>query len=339
MRNILHLINDSSVERGGAQKVLAKLNSIEEEKLNIESNVFSKSWVCEQHAASQIKGGPFWLLTLFILIIKTKPSVVVIHSRLYLPLVFFIKLFKCHVIYYSHAQYRKAPYLFRVFSCDQYVAVSDSVKKYLAKYVSSGLITVNFNSIDREFPARREPLANITFNYVGSLQSWKGIDLFLEYLNTYASKNKKRIDVNIVGEGPLRSYLDSLQLSEFVHIGILGYCANPYDSLNLSAVQVVPSLEEGFGMVAVEALQNGSLILHTDIPALNEVLLGDEYSYSYKPYDYLSFSKSMDAILKRVDNMPSLEVMKARADSAKIRFGEDSFVERYISILSKKIKV
>ena len=64
---ILHLINDSSVERGGAQKILEKVNGIESDVSKLQYRVFSKSWIKNNDSLHQSVGGKFWFVNLFIL--------------------------------------------------------------------------------------------------------------------------------------------------------------------------------------------------------------------------------------------------------------------------------
>lgn len=339
MPNLLHLINDSSQSRGGAQKVLAKLNSIETLHMGLKIKVFSKNRIESQVSEEQVVGGPFWFLNLFSLIFYFRPSVVVLHSRLFLPFVYFLRLFNCHVIYYCHARYRRFPWVFKVFQCNQYIAVSESVNSYLSQYISVDKIFVNYNPIEIQFPECNLLLDKITFNYVGSLQRWKGIDMFLNYISLYAEEHHLQADINIVGEGPLREKIELMSMSDGININMVGYCTSPYDILNANGIHVVPSLEEGFGMVAVEAVQNGSVILHTDIPALNEVLFGDEYSYSYTPNNYLSFCDAVNSLLDDASTPPSRDLLRDRSESARLRFGLTSFIKRYTFILSKNIRV
>lgn len=338
MTSLLHVINDSSQSRGGAQKVLAELNFIESSHLGLDVKVFSKNRIEDEVSGVQVVGGKWWVLSLLSLIFKFRPDIVVIHSRMFLPFVYFLRLLNCRVIYYCHARYRRFPWVFKLFPCNQYVAVSESVSSYLSVYIPANKIYVNYNPIERQFPQCSALLDKITFNYVGSLQRWKGIDKFLEYISYYTKERGLDVDVNIVGDGPLREDIEMMSLPEGVNLNMIGYCNNPYGILNPNGIHVVPSLEEGFGMVAVEAVQNGSVILHTDIPALNEVLFGDEYAYSYMPNNYLSFCNALDSLLKDVSIPPTRNLLIKRSEKARLRFGMNSFIKRYTSILANNIR-
>lgn len=337
MIKLFHLINDSSVERGGAQKVLAKLNEVERSLGRVDFTVFSKNWLSSKLSSRQKKGGVFWYAKLLFLFFLYRPDVVVMHSRMYLPFVPVFRMAGSKVIFYCHAHYRRMPYFFKIFSCDAYIAVSKSVERYLKRYVAGKPIEINYNPVVREYSGGRERSDIFTLNYVGALQAWKGVDLFLKFLNQYCLVHKFSAVVNLVGDGPQRSYLESLKLSEYVSVRMLGYNSDPYTLLNTSDTQVVSSLEEGFGMVAVEAIQNGSTLLYTNLPALNEVVGDDPYSVVYDPYDYSSFSSAFEKLRFKVSQGVESDVMEVRSRQAVQKFGAKAFVDKYVGVLSKVV--
>ena len=336
--NILHVINDSCVQRGGAQKVLSMLNTVESESLSYNTRIFSRDWIYWQDDQRQVKGGWFWLGKLIYLLLCFRPDIIVIHSRLYLPLVMLFKLCGGQLIYYCHARYRRFPFLFNVFRCDRYIAVSRSVEEYLSKYIPPSLISVNYNPVGRVYSVCDGFLDGIVFNYVGALQPWKGVDIFLNFLNRYCSNCEVNVTVNIVGDGPEYEKIKSLPLSRYITLVMHGYQIDPYSKLDLRGVQVVPSLEEGFGMVAVEAQQNGSLLLHTDIPALNEVAFNDPYSFSYSSSNFETFAYAIGRLLKVVRGGAKSDILEMRSSKARKRFGRVPFVCRYVEILSEVIE-
>ena len=100
---------------------------------------------------------------------------------------------------------------------------------------------------------------------VGSLTEQKGhwhlIRAFKE-----AKKEIKELNLVIVGEGPLRSYLErlveNLDLENDVHF--LGFKDNPFKYVSRSEVFVLSSLYEGLPNVIIESLACGTPVISTD---------------------------------------------------------------------------
>ncbi|NET35091.1 MAG: glycosyltransferase [Cyanothece sp. SIO1E1] len=70
----------------------------------------------------------------------------------------------------------------------------------------------------------------------------------------------------ILGEGPERPYLEALtsQLGLSEHVSLPGFSDNPWSSMAKADVFVLPSEEEPFGLVLVEAMACGVPVIATD---------------------------------------------------------------------------
>ena len=77
-----------------------------------------------------------------------------------------------------------------------------------------------------------------------------------------------------LGEGPLLIEIQQttacFHLEKRVHF--LGFRRDVADLLNTADISVIPSIWEGFGLVAVEAMACGKPIVATDVPGLSEVV-------------------------------------------------------------------
>ena len=59
-------------------------------------------------------------------------------------------------------------------------------------------------------------------------------------------------------------------MEERIHF--LGYRSDVVECINSFDFCVLPSIFEGFGLVAIEAFMNGKTMIATDIPGVNEVV-------------------------------------------------------------------
>ena len=80
--------------------------------------------------------------------------------------------------------------------------------------------------------------------------------------------------VMMLGDGPLmeecRNLVSSLNLHDC--ITMLGYSSEPYIYLNSSKVLCITSIQEGFGLVAVEALAFGKPVVSTNIKSISNII-------------------------------------------------------------------
>ena len=98
------------------------------------------------------------------------------------------------------------------------------------------------------------------------------------------SKIKAEIDSYIIiGEGPERSKLENLirefGLSDVVTL--VGWSDSIETHLHAADIQVIPSLWEGFGLVAVEGMSTGLLVVASNVDGLREVLGEDNPSATF----------------------------------------------------------
>lgn len=111
---------------------------------------------------------------------------------------------------------------------------------------------------------------------IGRLAKVKGFDCVINSMNLLPDD----IDVQyeIAGAGSEYSTLQELimQLDLTKNVRLLGHVLNVEDLLNSTDVFLVPSLNEGFGLVVVEAMSSGVPVIASDIPGLREIVdIGD----------------------------------------------------------------
>lgn len=108
------------------------------------------------------------------------------------------------------------------------------------------------------FTPAPHPVPGTRLLYVGRLMPQKGLDLLLEAL----AHMRHRVALDIVGDGPIRGHLEALAGELGVSAAISWHGAQPQAALapfyrNALAL-VVPSQDEGLGLVAVEAMLCGT---------------------------------------------------------------------------------
>jgi len=170
------------------------------------------------------------------------------------------------------------------------IAVSESTKREITDHfhVAESRIAVTYEGVDegvKKPAAKIKPLlAEPYFLYVGNAYPHKNIDMLVSAFRKYRADNPSHTTrLVLVGNEDyfywrlMRRVEKEAMKNDIVFFG----SANDAQLVNLYAnatAFVFPSLMEGFGLPALEALSLGCPILASDIPIFHEIL-GDAVTY------------------------------------------------------------
>lgn len=187
--------------------------------------------------------------------------------------------------------------------------------------------------------ARGKPLRSPYVVLVpGRLRSMKGHVLFLHALAQVCATEKiapAEFQVVIAGEGDEREAIEAAieELALGDRVTLTGEVAHPvllalYGKVDLV---VVPSLDEGFGIVAIEAISRRALVLASDAGGLREVLRHGENGFVFSAGDEDALVAELSALWRKRDE-PLIDRDAARRDCA-ARFGMDAHIDRVLALL------
>lgn len=137
------------------------------------------------------------------------------------------------------------------------------------------------------------------FLYVGNVFPHKNLERLLKAFNVLIFKHKDVLLALVGGKDyfykKLKERVREMDLGNSIKfLGKVG--DEELKSLYQNAVALVqPSLMEGFGLPALEAMTNGCIVLASDIPALKEVC-GDAAIY-FNPLDVVDIRKNLELIV------------------------------------------
>lgn len=115
---------------------------------------------------------------------------------------------------------------------------------------------------------------NLVFTAVGSWKSPKQPHLFIESLNNIQKRKSQKIELNIIGEGPLLTHFKDHQELYSIQINFLGIRNKNEISeiLKLTDFFVHASLIETFSVVIAEALVSGVPVIASNTGAIPELV-------------------------------------------------------------------
>ena len=162
--------------------------------------------------------------------------------------------------------------------------------------------------------------------FVGRLNAQKGIALLLDAV----AKMRNKVDLDVIGDGAdrdaLRAQADTLGISARVH----WHGALPQPRLlefyRSATALVVPSREEGFGLVAVEAQLCETPVVAFASGGLADTIEDGVTGYLVPPGDSASLAVALDTV---VSSEARHDVGKAGRQSALARFAPESVARRY----------
>jgi len=220
---------------------------------------------------------PLTIFRLFIYIAKKKPDVVV--SSLFLADV--LGMFVSRVlrvktrVVVQHDVYKFGS--FKSFlkknlgwrNATKIVAVSKAVESFLSTKCSQEIVVIpNGIDVDKMMSGARNE-SDLVLGYLGRLETIKGPQHFLRALRHIDTLPK----IRIVGDGSLMSSLKRYSKDNMLFtIKFVGSTKDVPGELREIDVLVIPSEEEGFGLVVIEALFAGKIVIVSNIPAFRELI-------------------------------------------------------------------
>lgn len=187
---------------------------------------------------------------------------------------------------------------------DRIICVSQSVKDYLVSIKeipeNRGKVIYNPVSTPINFPkSAPEHLFNIV--YVGRLEKVKNVKMLID---TFSKLEKKNVQLTIVGTGSELEELKTLaEESEFKQrIVFTGFVKEPSRFLADADLFVLPSLSEGFGIAAVEAMLLKVPVLCSNVGGIPEFINDGENGWLFDPNNENEFLSKFNSILN-LDNI------------------------------------
>ncbi|CCW35307.1 glycosyltransferase [Chthonomonas calidirosea] len=229
------------------------------------------------------------------------------------------------------------------------IAVSEAVARTAeAVGIPSQWIEVIPNGIDPtpflQLPSRKEARAQLSLPLdrpvvasVGRLSQEKGFDVLLVAAQRLANQPVPPLVV-IAGDGPERASL-AQQASSLKHVRLLGPLPSVEPLYAAADLVVIPSREEGQGIVAIEAMFARKAIVATAVGGLMETLDGGRCGRLVPPGDAVALAEAIGELL--ADPAGREHAIEAAFRRATALYTADRMVARHLALyqelLPKKI--
>lgn len=215
---------------------------------------------------------------------------------------------------------------------DRIIAVSEAVKTYLLeqnipedkiRVIYNGIHLDNYQKIPVETARKKYKIPPGIFlvGIFGRLSSEKGQQIAVEGWKKVADICPDA-NLMLVGSGKNKKYLKERiqELGLENRISLRGFIPNPQDLMCACNVVLVPSLKEGFGLAAVEAMTLQRPVITSDAGGLREIITDGETGLTFPVGDPDSLAES---VLKLRSDHELAESL-ARAGNQEVRMKFDS---------------
>lgn len=223
---------------------------------------------------------------------------------------------------------------------DRVVAISKSVKQYLKDQgAADQKIEVVLSGVEiLEKILSKEPLlARYTIDpsfkivaCVGRLEKPKGQEILLRAVPEILKQHPKTLFL-FAGEGSQKENLTQIakDLKVESNVRFAGFVKDSAEIYALSDIVVVPSLSEGFGLSATEAMSFGKPIVASDIGGIAEIIKDNVDGLLFRAGDTLGLASQISFLLQNQDQRDQL------GNKAKERVAQNFSIENWIKNLEK----
>jgi len=217
------------------------------------------------------------------------------------------------------------------------ICISNAVKDFLIKTgeIAERQGIVIYNPVGEPEKIVKKTSAEFNIVYAGRLEAVKNVGLLLQ---AFAKANdNETMRLTVVGDGRERQALEN----EAARLGIddrtrfVGFADRPEQYVSQADLFVLPSLTEGFGIAAVEAMYQAVPCLCTNVGGIPEFIEDGENGWLFSP-------SSVSELTDKINNIRALSSEERVAvgvrgrESVVNRFSIKTYVERLEEVYEKK---
>lgn len=192
-----------------------------------------------------------------------------------------------------------------------------------AQVISNGVDTARFTP-----PAVRCPAPPFIVSFVGRLSSEKGVEVLLAAARRLAGRTDLRL--LMAGDGSLRPPVEEAVRDPAIPLQYLGFQEDVLPVYHGSQAVLVPSLSEGQGLSALEAMACGLPVIASRVGGLPEVVVEGETGVLIPPGDADALAKTLDAMAAEPDR--AWQMGQAGRKRVEARFSLDRMLDRLAAL-------
>lgn len=168
--------------------------------------------------------------------------------------------------------------------------------------------------------------------FVGSYEYKKGIDILIEACSKI---DRNDFCIILLGDGDLNYVQNSINKFDMNERVVLKKFRNPIDLYSVFDLFVLPSRNEGFGLVAVEAMMMGVATIRSDSAGAYDMIINDETGYIFKNGNIEELKNQIEYLLENEDEM--IRIGRKGKENVLNKFTEDIMGDKIIKVYESLI--
>lgn len=189
------------------------------------------------------------------------------------------------------------------------VANSTDTRQFVQSYfgVLDKLITVIPNGIDLShfvpnMPVREDRESVVGF--LGRLEEIKGAPCFIRAIDILQHNFKLSPPVMVYGDGSLGGQLrEYASFNGLGQVRFNGAASDPAVALRDIDILVVPSISEGFGLVTLEGLVMGKVVIASDLPVMRDLITNHQNGLLFPADDAMALAGIVAELLQHPESL------------------------------------
>jgi len=238
----------------------------------------------------------------------------------------------------SHSRIAVKVFTYIYLIADKVICVSQAVKNFLVdiEEIPEDKAFVLYNPVSLALNVKKDPQQYFTIVSVGRLEKVKNFEVLLHALHMI---NDKTVRLILVGEGSERRNLENMirELQLYERVLITGFSAEPEKYIAKADLFVLPSISEGFGIAAAEAMQYGVPCLCSEIGGIPEFILDGKTGWLFNPKNESELYKKLEMIIT-MDRGKRDEIGIAGMRYTGNRFSENKYASNLQNLYKKLSK-
>lgn len=224
------------------------------------------------------------------------------------------------------------------YNSDKIIAVSEYVASHLRKHYhkDEAKIEIIENFINKDFininnyPSFLKSQLGLNENdfimmYAGRFSEEKGVDVLLEAYKDLKDKFPA-IKLILIGEGNETEQYKTISTKNNLGVIFLEPVENIFDYLNCADLVILPSRDEAFGNIILEAAYLGKPVIASDIGNIKNLIQHNKTGIMFQPGSYSDLSQKIQQACINFDDIKQLGINLKNSLSDK--FDEQKFISK-----------
>lgn len=222
------------------------------------------------------------------------------------------------------------------YNSDKIIAVSKYVAEHLQNHYKKddAKIEIIENFINKDFikithyPDFIRALLKLKQNdfvllYAGRFSEEKGVDILIQAYESLKEKFSK-LKLVLIGEGSEENYYRELNREKNLDIIFSKPVENIFDYLNIATLVILPSRDEAFGNIILEAGYLGKIFIGSDTGNIKNFIQHKKNGLLFQSGDYLELAEKIQDAYMHFDNLNQIGINLK--NSLKDKFDEQKFI-------------